>query len=142
MAVDEKQVAIEDKWQKRWKENKVFEPKINEKQTKYLGNVAYPYANSVMHIGHGRTYTIADIYLRYQRLIGKNVLHPLGYHISGTPVLAVADGIKKGDTKTIKQVKDAISDYISDKKEQDKLIQHSQNLKKLQISSQIKLKAR
>lgn len=121
--VDEKQRQIEDKWQKKWKENKTFEPKINKNQDKYLGNVAYPYANSVLHIGHGRTYTIADVYLRYQRLLGKNVLQPLGFHISGTPVLAVADGIKRGDEKTIKQVRDAISDYITDKKEQDKIIQ-------------------
>lgn len=121
--VDDLQRQIEDKWQKIWKENKTFEPKINNKQEKYMGNVAYPYANSVLHIGHGRTYTIADIYLRYQRLLGKNVLQPLGFHISGTPVLAVADGIKRKDKKTITQVRNAISDYVTDKKEQDKIIE-------------------
>jgi len=103
---------IETKWQSQWKENKVFEPKINDKP-KYFGNVAYPYANSVLHIGHGRTYSIADIYMRYQRVLGKNVLQPLGFHISGTPVLAVSDGIKRGDAKILKQVSDAISDYVS-----------------------------
>ena len=123
MVVDEKQKQIETKWQKIWKEKKTFEPKINISQKKYFGNVAYPYANSVLHIGHGRTYTIADIYLRYQRLLGKNVLQPLGFHISGTPVLAVSDGIKRKDEKTIKQVRDAISDYITTKKEQDKIIE-------------------
>jgi leucyl-tRNA synthetase len=112
---------IETKWQSQWKENKVFEPKISDKP-KYFGNVAYPYANSVMHIGHGRTYSIADIYMRYQRVLGKNVLQPLGFHISGTPVLAVSDGIKRKDAKTLKQVREAISDYVSSEKEADELI--------------------
>ncbi len=124
---DKKIIDIENKWQKKWKENKVFEPKINDIKEKYFGNVAYPYANSVMHIGHGRTYSIADIYLRYQRLLGKNVLQPLGFHISGTPVLAVADGIVRGDLKILKQVRDAISDYVDNKESQDKLIETFKN---------------
>jgi leucyl-tRNA synthetase len=113
---------IETKWQSQWKENKVFEPKINDKP-KYFGNVAYPYANSVMHIGHGRTYSIADIFLRYQRVLGKNVLQPLGFHISGTPVLAVSDGIKRGDEKILKQVTEAISDYVNSESESSELIE-------------------
>jgi len=113
---------IETKWQSKWKKKKVFEPKINDKP-KYFGNVAYPYANSVMHIGHGRTYSIADIYMRYQRVLGKNVLQPLGFHISGTPVLAVSDGIKRNDKKTLKQVNDAISDYVTSDKEKKELIE-------------------
>ncbi|MCH8519968.1 MAG: leucine--tRNA ligase [Nanoarchaeota archaeon] len=129
----ENQKLIEQKWQKKWKSmgawdtssnnsNNISNNNSNNKE-KFFINFAYPYANSVMHIGHGRTITITDVVARYQRLRGKNVLFPLGYHISGTPVLAVADGIKRGDEKTIKQVKDAISDYIVDEKEQEKLIQ-------------------
>jgi leucyl-tRNA synthetase len=113
---------IETKWQSQWKENKVFEPKISDKP-KYFGNVAYPYANSVMHIGHGRTYSIADIFLRYKRVLGKNVLQPLGFHISGTPVLAVSDGIKRGDKKILKQVTEAIFDYVSSESESLELIE-------------------
>jgi len=115
--------VIEDKWQNKWKESKTFEPKIEKKKEKYFATVPYPYANSVLHIGHGRAYTTADIYVRFQRLLGKNVLFPMGFHISGTPVLAVADGIKKGDAKQLKLTRDAISDYVSDKKEQDKIIE-------------------
>lgn len=119
----ENQKQIEQKWQKKWKSAKAWETNSNSKKEKFFGNVAYPYANHVMHIGHGRTYTNADVYLRYQRLLGKNVLYPIGYHISGTPVLAVADGIKRGDEKTIKQVKEAVSDYVFDEDEQEKLIE-------------------
>lgn len=120
--VDKNQVKIEDKWQQLWSQKKVFEPKIDKSKSKYFGTVAYPYANSVAHIGHGRAYTIADVYLRYQRLLGKIVLQPLGFHISGTPVLAVADGVKNNNPKTLKQVRDAVSDYVYDKKRQDELI--------------------
>ncbi|MFP4402036.1 MAG: leucine--tRNA ligase [Candidatus Nanoarchaeia archaeon] len=118
----ENQSSIEQKWQKKWKEAKAWDTAVDNSKEKFFGNVAYPYANSVMHIGHGRTYTIADVYLRYQRLLGKNVLYPIGYHISGTPVLAVADGIKRGDEKVIAQVKEAISDYVFDEQEQEDLI--------------------
>lgn len=117
------QKQIEKKWQKFWKENKTFEPKINKNQTKFFATVPYPYANSVLHIGHGRGYTTPDIYVRYQRLKGKNVLFPMAYHISGTPVLAVADGIAKGDEKQLKLTRNALSDYTTDKKEQDKLLE-------------------
>lgn len=120
--VDLKQREIELKWQKIWQEKDVFMPKVDREKEKFFITVAYPYANSAMHIGHGRTFTMADIVARYNRVLGKNVLYPMGFHISGTPVLAVADAIAKGDEKQIKMTRDAISDYVSDKKVQDKLI--------------------
>ena len=117
------QKSIESKWQKKWKENKTFQPKIDNSKEKYFATIAYPYANSVMHIGHGRTSTATDIYARYQRVNGKNVMYPMGFHISGTPVLAVADAISKGDKKQISMTRTAIEDYIKDKKAQDELIE-------------------
>jgi leucyl-tRNA synthetase len=118
--IDQKQ--IEKKWQKKWKESKAFQPKIDPSKEKFFGTVPYPYANSVLHIGHGRGYTTPDIYIRFQRLLGKNVLFPLGFHISGTPVLAVADGIKRGDSKQIKLTENAIREYVSDDKEVQRLL--------------------
>ncbi len=121
--VDKEIKQIEEKWQKHWKENKTFQPKIDNSKEKFFATIAYPYANSVMHIGHGRTSTTADIIARYNRVLGKNVLYPMGFHITGTPVLAVADGIKKGDEKQIKLTRDAISDYLKNKKDQDELLE-------------------
>ncbi len=121
------QKDIEVKWQKIWKKEKVFEPEIDAKKEKYFSTVPYPYANSVLHIGHGRGYTTPDIFVRYQRLIGKNVLFPLGFHITGTPVLAVADSIKNGDKKQLKLTKEAISDYVSDESERDELVKSFEN---------------
>lgn len=121
--IDEKKIQeIESKWQKKWKENKIYESNPSNNK-KYFITVAYPYANSAMHIGHGRTFTMADILARIKRQEGYNVLYPMGFHISGTPVLAVADNIARGDEKQIKQTMDAISDYISDENEKRKLIE-------------------
>ncbi len=121
--VDSQQRDIELKWQKIWQEKEIFKPKVDNTKEKFFITVAYPYANSAMHIGHGRTFTMADIIARYNRVLGKNVLYPMAFHISGTPVLAVADAIAKGDKKQIEMTRDAISDYISDKVAQDKLIE-------------------
>ncbi|MFT4310898.1 MAG: leucine--tRNA ligase [Candidatus Woesearchaeota archaeon] len=112
---------IEKKWQKKWKEQQVFVPHITDKQ-KFFITVPYPYANSALHIGHGRTFTAADILARYQRLLGKNVLYPMAFHVSGTPVLAVADAIAQGDQKQIGLTRDAIAQYQKDTAEQNRLL--------------------
>ncbi|MFT4313257.1 MAG: leucine--tRNA ligase, partial [Candidatus Woesearchaeota archaeon] len=113
---------IEKKWQKKWSETHTFEPKIDPHKEPFVVTVAYPYANSIMHIGHGRTFTMADIFARFQRLKGKNVLYPMGFHISGTPVLAVADAIAQKDPKQLAQTKEAIATFIADEQEQEKIL--------------------
>jgi len=91
--------AIEDKWQKLWDERKIYEPVMGG--TKFLITVPYPYCNGALHIGHGRTYTIADIFARFKRMSGYNVLFPMAFHISGTPILAFSKKIERGDKATI-----------------------------------------
>ena len=80
---------IETKWRKKWQENKDFETNPNDKPKKFI-TVAYPYPNSPQHIGHGRTYTLADVHARFYRMKGYNVLFPMGFHYTGTPVLGMA----------------------------------------------------
>ncbi|MCH8022616.1 MAG: leucine--tRNA ligase, partial [Thaumarchaeota archaeon] len=63
--------------------------------------VAYPYPNSPQHIGHGRTYTLADVHARYKRMRGYNVLFPMAFHYTGTPILAMAKRIAAGDRDLI-----------------------------------------
>ena len=115
------QLEIEKKWQAFWKENNTFVSNPT-KQKKYFGTVPFPYANSALHIGHGRTFTAADILLRYHRLKGENVLYPLAFHTSGTPVLAVADGISRGDKKTIDLARASVQCYVTDSKEVEKIL--------------------
>ncbi|MEM2463319.1 MAG: leucine--tRNA ligase, partial [Candidatus Bathyarchaeia archaeon] len=64
--------------------------------------VAYPYPNSPQHIGHARTYTLADAYARYMRMKGYNVLLPMAFHYTGTPVLAMAKRLAENDQELIK----------------------------------------
>jgi leucyl-tRNA synthetase len=93
--VDWKQ--IEDKWQKRWTESGVFETDPDIEKPKYFLTVAYPYPNSPQHIGHGRTYTLTDVHARYQRMRGYNVLYPMGWHYTGTPLFAMVERLKNND---------------------------------------------
>jgi len=91
---------LDVKWQKKWHESGVFQPKAGAGEKFYL-TAAFPYPNSPQHIGHGRTYTTTDIYARYQRMRGKNVLFPMGFHVTGTPILAMAKRIGEKDEEIL-----------------------------------------
>lgn len=93
------------KWSVKWVSEGVFEASPSDKP-KFFITAAFPYPNGVMHLGHARTYTIADVYARFIRMIGYNVLFPMGFHYTGTPVLSMADAIKERDQQTIKLFRD------------------------------------
>ncbi len=80
---------IEEKWQKAWADAKIFEAEPDERKP-LLVTAAWPYVNMPQHMGHFRTYGTADTYARYMRMKGYNVLFPMGFHKTGTPVLAIA----------------------------------------------------
>ena len=54
-----------------------------------------------MHIGHGRTYTVPDVYARFKRMEGFNVLFPMAWHVTGAPVIGIADRIQRKDPWTL-----------------------------------------
>lgn len=113
---------IEKKWQRRWWESGIFEAERNRKKKIFM-TVPYPYCSGPLHIGHGRTYTIADVWIRYKRMQGFNALWPMAFHITGTPILAVSKKIKEGDEKTIKLYKDYVGLYKKGKaKEIEKIV--------------------
>ncbi|WP_407392861.1 leucine--tRNA ligase [Methanobrevibacter sp.] len=91
---------IEKKWQKKWAEAKLFESNPDEREKLYL-TVAFPYPSGAMHIGHGRTYTVPDVYARFKRMEGYNVLFPMAWHVTGAPVIGIADRIKRKDPWTL-----------------------------------------
>jgi len=77
---------IELKWQKRWEEKKIFEVSEDSKKEKFYVLEMFPYpSGSGLHIGHVLNYTIGDIYARFKRMQGFNVLHPMGYDSLGLP---------------------------------------------------------
>lgn len=93
--------SIEEKWRRVWERERVYEVDPDPSKPKFYLTVAYPYPNSPQHVGHGRTYTIADIYARYKRMRGFQVLFPMGFHYTGTPVLAMSKRLAVGDEELI-----------------------------------------
>lgn len=85
---------IEKKWQKKWDDSKLFESNPNEKEKLFI-TVAFPYPSGAMHIGHGRTYTVPDVYARFKRMEGYNVLFPMAWHVTGAPVIGIASRIQR-----------------------------------------------
>jgi leucyl-tRNA synthetase len=96
--------AVEAKWQKAWEDAKVFEAEPSGKPS-ILVTAAFPYLDMPQHIGHLRTYGTADTYARYMRMQGYNVLYPMGFHATGTPVLAIAKRIKARDPEILETLK-------------------------------------
>ena len=91
---------IEKKWQKKWEDEKIFQSNPDEREKLYL-TVAFPYPSGAMHIGHGRTYTVPDVYARFKRMQGYNVLFPMAWHVTGAPVIGIASRIKRKDEWTL-----------------------------------------
>ena len=112
---------IEEKWQNRWKESKIFEAE-RDKREKFFITVPYPYVSGPYHIGHGRSYTCGDIFARYRRLKGYNVLFPMAFHITGTPVLAVSKAVQMRDPKALDTFRKYISYHTKDEKEIEKIL--------------------
>ncbi|MGC8669808.1 MAG: leucine--tRNA ligase [Candidatus Micrarchaeia archaeon] len=96
---------IEEKWQKAWEDKKLFEVEPNDKKS-MLVTAALPYVNSPQHIGHLRTYGTADFYARYMRMKGLNVLFPMAFHATGTPIISFAKRIRNNDPDIINDFKD------------------------------------
>jgi leucyl-tRNA synthetase len=101
----------------------VFEPKVEESKVKYFLTVPYPYTNGPLHIGHGRTYTIGDIIARFKRLTGYNVLFPMAFHITGTPIIAISERIANKDAKTLDMYRSYISYYVEDREKVEEILE-------------------
>jgi leucyl-tRNA synthetase len=95
---------LEARWQKAWADAKIFEAEPGDKDG-LLITAAFPYVNTPQHIGHLRTYGTADAYARYKRMMGFNVLYPMGFHATGTPVLAFAKRIANNDKELLDELK-------------------------------------
>lgn len=104
---------LERKWQDRWEDGgryhvdppaEVGEEASDEDAT--FVTVPYPYPSGGMHIGHVRTYTVPDVYARYRRLQGDNVLFPIAWHVTGTPIIGAVNRLQKREPEQMSVLKD------------------------------------
>ena len=97
-------LEIEKKWRKKWADNKTFSASYDTSKPKYYVLDMFPYPSGAgLHVGHPLGYIASDIYARYKRLQGYNVLHPMGYDSFGLPAEQYAIQTGQHPEKTTKE---------------------------------------
>ncbi len=89
------------KWQGKWAKQQAFEADADDERPKFFVTFPYPYVNGYPHIGHSYTCARVDTMARYQRMRGKNVLFPQGWHATGSPIDSAARRVREKEPKQI-----------------------------------------
>lgn len=98
--------SMEEKWQKKWEEARIFEANSEPGKKKFFIIFAYPGISGYLHVGHMRGYTYTDTIARFKRMAGYNVLFPVGTHATGNISINFAKKVARGDEKWIEYLKD------------------------------------
>lgn len=96
--------AIQEKWKKRWNEEKSFEANAGRGK-KFFGTFPYPYMNGFLHIGHLYSVMRLEVFSRYQRMRGYNTLFAQGWHCTGSPIEAAAKRVRENEPKQLESMK-------------------------------------
>ncbi|KAJ6238962.1 leucine--tRNA ligase [Anaeramoeba flamelloides] len=132
---------IEIDAQKLWAKTKEFEVDVTEKDpksdvsNKYFVTFPYPYMNGCLHIGHAFSITKAEFKIRYERMNGKKVLFPMGFHCTGMPISAAADKLKRElETSEEDKEKEKKRKEEFEKKKKEENVPKMQSLQKYRSS--------
>ncbi|MBI1968718.1 class I tRNA ligase family protein, partial [Candidatus Woesearchaeota archaeon] len=88
---------IQEKWQKAWAKAELGRAKAQKNKEKFFMIFAYPGISGYLHVGHMRGFSYTDAICRYERLLGKEVLFPVGTHASGNQAIAFAKKVESKD---------------------------------------------
>ncbi|MFA6887959.1 MAG: leucine--tRNA ligase [Candidatus Woesearchaeota archaeon] len=99
-------IVVEQKWQNKWEEAKIFDADVQKGKKKFFCTFPYPYINAFPHIGHLYTIMRVEALARYKKLQGYNVLFPQGWHATGSPIIAAAKRVKEREPKQVKIMAD------------------------------------
>ncbi len=108
---------LEARWRERWASEGRYEVEPDPDRPATFLTVPYPYPSGEMHIGHARTFTVPDVYARYRRQQGDNVLFPFAWHVTGTPIVGAVERLKNrepGQLDVLRNVFDIPEDRLEE----------------------------
>ncbi len=97
---------MEQKWQAKWENAHLFEADPDPKRKKIMVTFPFPYMNGPLHVGHTFTASRVDVYARFKRMQGYNVLWPWGWHWTGQPLLGASQRVARGDEAYIRVLRE------------------------------------
>ena len=98
--------SLERKWRDRWEDEGIFEADPERGKPKKFTTFPFPYMNGPLHLGHAFTSSRCDVYARFKRMQGYNVLFPWSWHLTGEPIAGAAERFRNGDESQIKIFRD------------------------------------
>ena len=97
---------IEQKWKAKWEASHLFEADPDPQRQKKMVTFPFPYMNGPLHVGHTFTASRVDVYARFKRMQGYNVLWPWAWHWTGQPLLGASQRVARGDEAYIKVLRE------------------------------------
>ncbi len=97
---------LDKKWQEEWAKAKIFEADPDPKRPKCFVTFPFPYMSGPLHVGTSFTASRIDVYARYMRMRGYNVLYPWSWHWTGKPLAGAAERVRMGDESFIRPLRE------------------------------------